>query len=53
MLRWRRTDPPLGNADGVHLTPRGYEWLARLFLDDMLGAYEAPFKQVVGKVEAP
>ncbi len=53
MLRWRRTDPPLGNQDGVHLTPRGYEWLARLFLDDVLGAYEAPFKQVVGKVEAP
>ncbi len=52
MLRWRRMDPPLGNADGVHLTPRGYEWLARLFLDDLLNAYEAPFKQVVGKVEA-
>ncbi|MGQ0504348.1 MAG: GDSL-type esterase/lipase family protein, partial [Myxococcaceae bacterium] len=53
MLRWRRMDPPLGNADGVHLTSRGYAWLARVLLDDLLGAYEAPFKSAVGKVEAP
>jgi lysophospholipase L1-like esterase len=39
MLRWQRDG--LGHADGIHLTPEGYEKLAGLFLSDLLAAYEA------------
>jgi lysophospholipase L1-like esterase len=41
MLRWQSLDPPLGHADGVHLTPKGYEALADALVDDLLDAYEA------------
>lgn len=39
MLRWQHEG--LGNPDGTHLTPEGYEKLAGLFLTDFLAAYEA------------
>jgi lysophospholipase L1-like esterase len=41
MLRWQRAQPVLGNPDGVHLTPEGYERLAGAFARDLLSAYEA------------
>lgn len=40
MLRWQRSRPVLGHADGVHLTPEGYERLAASFARDFLAAYE-------------
>ena len=39
MVRWQRAEPALGLADGVHLTPQGYEHLADLFHADLLAAY--------------
>ncbi|GEL70599.1 hypothetical protein MVI01_23830 [Myxococcus virescens] len=41
MLRWQRTQPALGHADGVHLTPEGYARLAGAFSRELLTAYEA------------
>ncbi|MBZ4396157.1 GDSL-type esterase/lipase family protein [Myxococcus sp. AS-1-15] len=41
MLRWQRSRPVYGHADGVHLTPEGYERLAASFARDFLSAYEA------------
>jgi lysophospholipase L1-like esterase len=50
MLRWQRTAPALGHADGTHLTQPGYEQLAASFMKDLLSAYEsyklAPREQV-------
>ncbi|QSQ12886.1 hypothetical protein JY572_31730 [Myxococcus landrumensis] len=46
MLRWQRARPVLGHADGVHLTPEGYERLAASFARDFLAAYEQHKKGV-------
>lgn len=39
MLRWQRSG--LAQGDGVHLSAEGQERLARQFLEDLQGAYEA------------
>ena len=39
MVRWQRAQPPLGHADGVHLSAAGYERLADHFVADLLAAY--------------
>ncbi len=38
MLRWQRTSPPWGHADGIHLTTEGYQRLARALAGDLLEA---------------
>lgn len=38
MLRWQRTSPPWGHADGIHLTREGYQRLARALAGDLLEA---------------
>ncbi|HEY8205926.1 MAG TPA: GDSL-type esterase/lipase family protein [Myxococcaceae bacterium] len=39
--RWLEHQPPLANADHVHLSPEGYRLLADALADDLLGAYAA------------
>jgi lysophospholipase L1-like esterase len=39
MIRWRRTSPPWGHEDGVHLTREGYQRLASALVSDLLEAY--------------
>ncbi|MFP2925183.1 GDSL-type esterase/lipase family protein [Pyxidicoccus sp. 3LG] len=52
MLRWQRTQPVLGHADGIHLTPEGYSRLAGAFVRDFLAAYEVHKKgQPTARVE--
>jgi lysophospholipase L1-like esterase len=57
MLRWQRSDPVLGHADGIHLTQEGYERLAAAFVKEFLTAYEsfksAPPEQVKAPTPAP
>lgn len=40
MALWQVVDPPLAASDGVHLTMRGYESLARTFFYDLMDTYE-------------
>jgi lysophospholipase L1-like esterase len=53
MLRWQRSEPVLGHADGIHLTPPGYERLAASFVRELLGAYEAYKVAPPEQVKAP
>ncbi|MDY7227505.1 GDSL-type esterase/lipase family protein [Hyalangium rubrum] len=57
MLRWQRSEPPLGHPDGVHLTQDGYERLAASFMKELLAAYEtfklAPGEQVKAPITTP
>ncbi|MDR0966222.1 MAG: GDSL-type esterase/lipase family protein [Myxococcales bacterium] len=41
MLRWQETTPPLGHADGVHLTPKGYQVLSNALTDALLDEWQA------------
>ena len=41
MLRWVHADIPLATPDYVHLTKLGYERIAQLFLDALLGSFDA------------
>lgn len=36
MARWQSMQPPLADADGVHLTKEGYEALGQMLVDDLL-----------------
>jgi hypothetical protein len=53
MLRWQRTAPALGHADGIHLTQLGYEQLATSFMKDLLSAYESHKVAPREQVQAP
>ncbi len=39
--RWATSDPPLAKHDHVHMTEAGYRALARRFVQDLLGLYDA------------
>ena len=40
MLNWTNADEPLGSQDYVHLTKLGYERIASLFWDALMGPFE-------------
>lgn len=49
MLKWVHAEKPLGAPDYVHLTKGGYERIAELFWDAVMG----PFEGVASKVAPP
>ncbi len=53
MMRWQRSDPPLGHLDGAHLTDLGYERLASSFVKELLVAYESYKSAPPEQVQAP
>lgn len=40
MSAWARESPPRGGADGIHLTPKGYQYLGERLAKDLLVALE-------------
>ena len=53
MLQWVHADDPLASKDYVHLTRRGYERIGQLFMDALMGPYEATLPHPFGLPLAP
>jgi len=48
MLSWVHADDPMASKDYVHLTRRGYERIGQLFMDALMGPYEATLPHPFG-----